>query len=184
MQASFDDGGRVGTMRIFAATSANWRQMRLADLPDVVRIAAEAYPDLPESEPVFADRLRLFSPGCLVTERGYAIAHPARFGQPAPLNSLLERVAVDANALHVHDLALLATRRGLGLGAAAINYYEEVARAYGLAKLTLIAVHGTETYWRRYGYVPVEGDTPGLETYGPGAVYMVRNTPPQRPDNR
>jgi GNAT superfamily N-acetyltransferase len=151
-----------------------WRPMRQGDLAEVLRIAAVVHADLPESATVLAERLALFPAGCIMTAGGYAIAHPARFGAPPALNTLLGALAVDADALHLHDVALVPERQGRGLGAGALRLLAELAPRYGLARITLIAVHGTPEYWRRFGFTDTCVAPAGLGSYGPDARYMSR----------
>ncbi len=149
-----------------------WRQMAAADLPDVVRIGDIVHAEFPESPALFAERLALFPDGCLKTLDGYAIAHPVRTGYPPPLDTMLGTLDPAADALHVHDVALLPSRRGHGLGAAAMAHFIAVAQAHGLARLSLVSVYGTRTYWSRFGFVQMP--KAGLESYGPEAAYMER----------
>ena len=150
--------------------------MRAADLDAVLRIAAVVHADLPESRAVLAERLALYPAGCLMTEGGYAIAHPARPFHPPALDTLLGALPADAACLHVHDVALLPARQGGGRGAAAIARFAALAAAEGLGRLSLIAVHGTGDYWRRHGFAPAAVHLP-LGSYGAGAVYMIRALP-------
>ncbi len=151
-----------------------WRQMTSDDLAEVDRIAGLVHADLPESMAVLAERLALFPQGCLMTEGGYAVAHPVRLGAPPPLDTLLGALPKDAGALHIHDLALLESRRGHGLGGAAMAHFIAVAKARGLARLSLVSVYGSHTYWSRFGFVQFA--KAGLESYGPEAAYMERET--------
>jgi GNAT superfamily N-acetyltransferase len=145
--------------------------MIAADLPEVERIADLVHVDLPERPEVLAERLRLFPEGCLMTMGGYAIAHPCRLGFPPVLDTLLGALADDADALHVHDVALLPPLRGQGLGAAAVAHVMRVAADFGLARVGLVAVHGTEPYWTRFGFREMAA---AVASYGADATYMVR----------
>ena len=155
-----------------------WRAMTADDLPEVTRIADIVHADLPESPAVLAERLALFPAGCLVTGGGYAIAHPARFGAPPPLDTLLGALPPGADALHLHDIALLPGFQGRGLGGSAVRTLAALAATQRLRQMTLIAVHGTPPYWARLGFVAALAQPPGLASYGPGALYMARALPP------
>lgn len=146
--------------------------MTADDIPEVLRIADAVHADMPESAEVFAERLALFPDGCLMTDGGYAVAHPVRLGAPPPLDTLLGALPPDAGALHVHDVALLPHLQGQGLGAAALARFIQVAGQHGLPALSLVAVHGTPDYWRRFGFRPAAGAD--VRSYGADAVYMVR----------
>jgi len=152
-----------------------WRPMTAADLPEVARIADLVHVDLPERPSVLAERLRLFPDGCLMADGGYAIAHPSRLGCPPPLDTLLGTLPEDADALHLHDVALLPALRGRGLGGAAVARLMQVATGCGLTRATLIAVHGTPPYWARFGFREAVA---AVSSYGADAIYMVRAARP------
>jgi len=152
-----------------------WRAMTEADLPDVGRIADVVHLDLPERAEVLAERLHLFAQGCLMTSGGYAIAHPCRTGAPPVLDTLLRALPKDADALHVHDVALLPELRGQGLGAAAVAQFMRVAADCGLSRVGLVAVHGTAPYWARFGFREAAA---AVSSYGTDAAYMVRDVAP------
>ena len=152
--------------------------MREADLPAVSAIAAAVHPGYPESDAVFAERLRLFPAGCLALEAGdavsgYAVAHPWRAREPVPLDTLLSALPREPGALYLHDLALRPAARGAGAAGEAVRILAGLA---GPLPLALVAIGGTEGFWRRQGFVP-QAD-PALEAvlagYDPGARYMER----------
>ena len=159
--------------------------MTKADLPQVMDIAAQVHPGYFESEAVFAERLALFAPGCLVavqdggdsTVLGYSIMHPARLGSPPPLDSLLHVLALDADVMHLHDVAMLPRARGAGLGRALIARMLDLMRHYRLGHATLVAVHGSAAYWQSAGFAAAHDAThePKAQsaTYGDAAVYMI-----------
>ena len=165
---------------------ASWRKMTTSDIHAVIRVAEKIHPDLPESESVFAERLRLFPDGCWVLAddrgemHGYAISHPIRHQQPPPLDSLLGEIAPDADQYYIHDLAILPTVRNQGHAANGIGKLLEVARTYGTT--CLISVYGTAPFWGRFGFVPepVDGElSEKLRKYGEGATYLVRQNAAQ-----
>lgn len=80
----------------FAGPSVAWHQLSTSNVESLIRLADKFHPDLPESEQVFAERLKLFPEGCLALVDsesdelyGYAISHPIRRRQPPALDSLL-----------------------------------------------------------------------------------------------
>src|SRR5271170_3620943 len=147
--------------------------MTMLDLAGVQRIAAAVHAEFPERGTVFAERLALFPAGCLFADGGYVVAHPARQGEPPALDTLLGALPAGADALHVHDIALLPARQGRGFGAAAVRLLLEVAARHGLPDLSLVAVHGTAPYWARFGFRDAPASA-ALASYGAGARYMVR----------
>jgi GNAT superfamily N-acetyltransferase len=152
---------------------APWRPMRFVDLPEVERIADVVHADFPERPEVLAERLALFPAGCLVTDGGYAVAHPAILGRPPALDTLLGALPDGAETLHVHDVALLPSVQRLGLGGAALRAVVAVAVRHGLAWLSLVAIHGTPPYWARFGFIEAPASD-ALASYGAEARYMVR----------
>jgi GNAT superfamily N-acetyltransferase len=148
--------------------------MLATDLKAVGRIGHMMHADFPERASVVAERLSLFPAGCWMTEGGYVIAHPTRLGAPPALDTLLRSLADGADTLHVHDVALLPHMQGQGLGGAALKLLTGVAGRHGLARLSLVAVHGTPPYWARFGFQDAPAG-PTLASYGPEARYMVRS---------
>jgi len=150
-----------------------WRPMLPADIATVDRIGAVVHSDLPERAVVFAERLALFPPGCMMTDGGYAIAHPTKLGEPPALDTLLGALPAGADTLHVHDVALLPAMQGRGLGGSALKAITGVAGRHGFVWLSLVAVHGTPPYWARFGFQEAPAST-ALASYGAEARYMVR----------
>ncbi len=156
-----------------------------ADLDVANRIAVVVHPGYPERPEVMAERLRLFPAGCLVavdpadgTVVGYAVAHPARPGQPPALDSLLDRLDGGETCLHLHDIALLPQARRGGLGARAVRRLVAAAREGGLTQISLVAVGDAAPYWERLGFrdAPTAGDGGALASYGAAARYMTAAT--------
>jgi GNAT superfamily N-acetyltransferase len=164
---------------------ATWKPMQPAHLEQVERMAQAIHLDYPEDSVVFAERLRLFPEGCFVAQAsglegalvGYSISHPGELFRPPPLNSLLQRVSETADCLYLHDVALLPTARGLGLGRLLVKRLEHLARARGLGPLALTAVNASVRYWHGHGFDLID-PSPELDaklrSYGGGAAYMVR----------
>lgn len=158
-----------------------WRQMHSADLDAVIAIAGRVHPAFPEEREIFADKLCLHAAGALVLESGaavagYCFAHPWHGNQPAPLNTLLGTLPASADALYLHDLALLPETQGTGAGTAALAILLAKAASLHLDRLCLVAVNGSIPYWSRHGFVVT--DSPALRTklasYGAEARFMVR----------
>lgn len=156
--------------------------MTEADLPEVTAIGRAVHPGLPEDPGVFAERLRLYPPGCLVLLSaggiaGYAIGHPWRLGPPPKLNTLLLRLPQAPDTFYIHDLALLAPARGAGAGGALVRRLAQRARRAGMSTLSLVGVSGSLGFWRRQGF-DAAGDAAlqhGLASYGDAARFMVRS---------
>ncbi|WP_332878645.1 GNAT family N-acetyltransferase [Massilia sp. S19_KUP03_FR1] len=158
-----------------------WRQMHPADLDAVVAIAGRVHPDFPEERDIFADKLSLHAGGALVLESGaavagYCFAHPWHGTQPAPLNTLLGAIPASADALYLHDLALLPETQGAGAGTAAIAILLAKAASLRLERLCLVAVNGSMPFWSRHGFVVTDSAAlrTKLASYGAEARFMVR----------
>jgi ribosomal protein S18 acetylase RimI-like enzyme len=158
-----------------------WRQMQPADLDAVIAIAAQVHPHFPEEREVFSNRLRLHADGALLLESrqgpaGYCVAHPWHCARPPSLNTVLGAIPPTADALYVHDLALLPEARGTGAGTAVIEILLAKAVLLGMDLCALVAVNGSIPYWARHGFTV--RDTPELQTklstYGGDARLMVR----------
>lgn len=155
---------------------ARWRPMAAADLDQVDRIANIVHVNYPEDPAVFADRLALFGPGCLMAEEdgaplGYCIAHPGTIGDPPPLDTVLGGLPAGADCLYIHDVALLPAARGRHLGVALALLMEDVARAHGFDRIALTAVNRSDGFWGTLGYVPQP--CAKLASYGE-ATYRVK----------
>ena len=161
---------------------ASWRELSINDIKSLARVADTIHPGLPESDEVFSERVSLFPEGCLALLSGngnslcgYAISHPIRRRQPPALNSLLGRIASDADQYYIHDLAILPELRGRGLAQECINKLFAIAKGYPTT--CLISVYGTELFWGRFGFVKVGIDDvlrEKLLEYGDDAVYLER----------
>lgn len=159
---------------------AIWRALTPSDLEQLIHVANELHPDLPERDEVFLERIKLFPSGCLAlvesgTDKlcGYLISHPIRQRQPPSLNSLLGEIAPGADQYYIHDLAILPEFRRSGLA------QECIERVFGIAKrfstTCLVSVYGTSSFWARFGFIPVTMDEDlkqKLLDYGEGAVYL------------
>lgn len=155
--------------------------MGAADLSAVLDTAGRVHPAYPEDAEVFAERLRLHPPGCLVLMRqgrlaGYAISHPWRAGRPPALNSLLGTLPPAPDTYYLHDLALLPEARGSGAASAFIEVLLACAREAKLAQLSLVAVNHSASFWQRHGFGAVEDMAlqEQLRTYDSAACLMVR----------
>lgn len=163
--------------------SALWRPMTATDLSAVMRVAAVVHPAYPEDEAVFAERLRLAPAGCHVLQGadgmlcGYLVSHPWPAGEIPVLNTLLGAVPEASANWYIHDLALLPEGRGAG---AAGRIVAEIVRRAGQARfrsLSLVAVNGSTSFWRRQGFAEVDEPalTHKLATYDDAACYMRRD---------
>lgn len=152
------------------------------DLSAVQTLATLIHPGYPEDAAVFAERLRLYPPGCRVLERNgalaaYAVSHPWLDHAPPALNTLLGELPVRSSTYYLHDIALLPEVRGTGAAAEVVMSLAEQARAARLSSLSLVAVNGSEGFWRRQGFEAVENQAliGKLRSYGGDARFMIRS---------
>jgi GNAT superfamily N-acetyltransferase len=159
----------------------DWRPMVAGDLRAVEVIAEAVHAAYPEDPEVFAERLALFPMGCHVLAQagglvGYVISHPWRAGAPPALNALLGALPEPAGCFYIHDLALLPAARGRGVARRVVRSLGVMAFSLGLPEVALVAVGGSEGFWRAQGFVAQ--DVPELAgklaSYDEGARYMRR----------
>jgi len=154
-------------------------------LDAVLAAADRIHADYPERREVFAERLALHSTGCRVAEVdgelvGYGVTHPWKAMRPPELDATLGGIPADADVYYLHDIALLPSARGLGLGASALEWAEAEARALGLSVLALTSTPNALSYWTARGFTPVAADAElraHLATYGEGMTHMTRRVP-------
>lgn len=159
-----------------------WRLARAVDLPDIERIAALVHPAHPEGPAVFAERLALHPPGCLLLEQedgasGYVISHPWRRLHPPKLDQHLGGLPDWPDSYLIHDLALLPSCRGSGHARRVAMLLQQQAVAARLPELSLVSLAGSVGFWTTMGFQPARlpaSQAPGLLAYGPGAVFMVK----------
>ncbi|WP_299796480.1 GNAT family N-acetyltransferase [uncultured Shewanella sp.] len=156
-------------MRLRSITSTDWNE--------ILVIQEECYPQIePESLEVLQSKWRVSPQTCFVMESdnqvvGYCLAHPWVAGSPPALEQLL--IATDRpDTLYLHDIALSSKAQGKGAGNLAFNALVEQARERNLPCISLVAVQGADSYWRRQGFVahPIEKS---LDSYTADACYMV-----------
>jgi len=168
------------------AGQAIWRPMTAGDVVAVMAVADIVHPTFPEGAAVYHDRLALFPDGCLVATEpggrivGYALAYPAPLGAPPPLDTMLGALLPEADAIYLHDIAILPDWRGQRLADGAVDHVLRLADG-AVMPVMLVSVYGTAPYWGRFGFAaPLLALEPEkLATYGEGAVYMIR--PPLAP---
>ncbi|KAI3319324.1 acyl-CoA N-acyltransferase [Xylariaceae sp. AK1471] len=160
---------------------AVWRQLTASDIKALMRVADAVHTELPESDYVFAERVKLFPDGCLALVKngelcGYTISHPIRRRQPPALDSLLGEIPPEADQYYIHDVCILPGFRGQGLATQGINKLLAIAERYPSA--CLVSVYGTSQFWARYGFLPPqsidEALTAKVRGYGDDAAYLER----------
>jgi ribosomal protein S18 acetylase RimI-like enzyme len=155
------------------------RRLRPADVADVMRVQAACYgTDLLEDAALYARRLSHPAHRSLGLRAasGHLLAYLAAYGsvqgQITPLHGeFAQHPAPDT--LYLHDLAVRPDCAGQGLAQALLHVASARAAENGLKHMALVSVQDTNAFWRRQGFAAAESP-PGLDSYGAGAVYMVR----------
>ena len=162
------------------------RALALHHLPGLLAVQRACYGDaLVESAKVFARRLASPANCSLVVEvdgqvGAYLAAYHSVQGKVTPLQGDFESAAAPgtADTLYLHDLAVLPQLAGRGLAQALLAPLHGQALARGLWRAALVSVQGSQPFWASQGYaVQTLGQAlqrAQLASYGPGAVYMVR----------
>lgn len=152
------------------------------DLPAIMRLQAQAYPDLAESMAAIRSRIQSEPHWCWVAEAGddvcaYLLAHPWQQVQPPVWNEPLPRLPAHGTRFYIHDLALGAAARGSGLAKTLIHNALAQAKRAGFHEARLVAVQDSTGFWQRQGF-HVQTVTPAmqeaLQSYGTDARLMQR----------
>jgi len=163
------------------------RLLCLADVPKVLALQAQCYePQLLESASAFAAKLAA-AQDCRcswIALRGeaplaYAVALPVCLQNLPALNASHVAVSARPDLLYFHDLAVAPDGRSLGLGHGLVDRVMRSAQALGLARIGLIAVQGSRTFWQRQGFEAQDALPPSkLASFGADAVWMERQLRP------
>jgi GNAT superfamily N-acetyltransferase len=150
--------------RLHAPQHLHIRALGPGDLAAVHRLQALCYPpDYQEPAAAFAAKLQA-SPRTLWGAdhpvmagelMAYLICLPVRGLQWPGLHATTQTPAEHADALYLHDLSLHPDARGLGLGQALVRHAMAWALEHGLRRVLLMAVQGSQAYWRQQGFTPI-----------------------------
>ena len=158
-----------------------WRSTKPADMNAIQQIASVVHPELPESNDVFAEKLRLFPQGCFVLVEGgvvlgYAFVHPWRLNDVPNLNELLRCIPSQPDCILIHDVAILEPARGHGASKALLDLVANLARNLKIPHLALVSVYNSRMHWERLGFEVASNElvSTKLNSYDKTASYMVR----------
>lgn len=152
-----------------------------ADIPAVLEIQSACYTELtPESDQSFRAKLGASPATCLAASLdgdvvGYLVSLPWRRSSPPALDSRECRLPLDPDCLYLHDLAVAPRARSTGTGRALVDAFLAQLGESTFGCACLIAVQGSEPYWKRRGFrvvSPSAALAAKLSTYGNHAVYM------------
>ena len=153
------------------------RNIDSGDWASILLIQEECYPEIaPESLSVLQSKWQLSPRSCFVIEAdklvvGYCLAHPWTLGSPPSLEQVVSPVK-QADTLYLHDIALSADAQGKGAGRAVFEKLVTLARQLSFNSISLVAVQGASSYWKKQGFV-LQSIDKSLETYTADACYMV-----------
>lgn len=159
------------------------RAMRAGDLDAVLAIQLACYgAGFVEDGGLIARRLAAAPQTGWVVEheggvRAYLAGYPSIAGKLTPLHGEFE-VAVKADSLYLHDLAVHPDASGLGLGPRLVRHAWAHAAQAGWRHSTLVSVQSSVGFWQRQGYAATQPAGPEqqsrLATYPGESVYMSR----------
>lgn len=157
------------------------RLMRQNDLAQMLAIQAVCYTEIvPETRTSLLAKLAASPTTCFVALLngqivGYLLSVPWEFSNPPALNAQNCQLPDAPDCLYLHDLAIAPAGRGAGVGQRLVDAFMQTLYASGLCRACLIAIQGSASYWKRFGFEPVAMMQPladRLETYGQGAQYL------------
>ena len=134
------------------------RPLQAADLGDVLAIQLRCHDSTRiESAQSFDAKRRASPTSCFMARLegqsvGYLVAIPVKAGQPPPLNASTCPVPRDADALYLHDLAVLPELGGQGMAARLLRTLWQGAQSRGLQRAALVSVQGSQGFWQHHGY--------------------------------
>lgn len=149
------------------------------DWDAILQIQEECYSQLePEPLHVLQSKWQMSPQSCFVFEVnksvvGYCLAHPWTTNKPPALYEAITHIP-KADTLYLHDIAISIKAQGLGAGAKALTRLKLLADRYNLNSLSLVAVQGADSYWRKMGFKPQVSDK-CLGSYTHDAMYMIYN---------
>lgn len=146
--------------------------------PGILAAEHTAYLDVaPETEEVLKSKWRATPDTCLVSVdkagrvEAYVLAHAWHEEKPPALFQPLPPVADNADTLYLHDLAVHAAARGMGLGDLLAGELLRRAKILGFRRITLVAVQGSTGFWQRQGFAE-DTRVAVSRSYGDDAVFM------------
>jgi predicted N-acetyltransferase YhbS len=106
------------------------------------------------------------------TPIGYILAHSCKVGIIPALNTV---PPLDANSREcwVHDLCVKDSARGAGIGAALCRTLVSAARWGCYKTIRGVSVQGTEEFWKKQGFEPMEAHKDGNIGYSGGTPIIL-----------
>jgi predicted N-acetyltransferase YhbS len=158
------------------------RPMRDDDMARMLRIQDECYSEIvPESAAALRAKFHASTASCFVAciageVVAYLIAVPVEYPFIAALHGTEVGVPGRPDCLYLHDLAVSEAGRGTRAGQALVRAALGFAGRAGWRRACLVAIQGSDSYWARFGFQPVDplpaGIAAKLAGYGQGARLM------------
>jgi GNAT superfamily N-acetyltransferase len=132
------------------------RPLTEEDLPHVLVVQEDCYArGLLEGEETFACKLLLFPEGCLGAFAdgrlvAYVFSHPWSSGEFVPLHASPGSLPETPDCVYIHDLAVLRSWRRRGIADRLLSTLFDLAQAYRIRRVALVAVNNSEGYWEKY----------------------------------
>ncbi len=126
---------------------------QLSDIAELHRIEAAVYPSpLAESPEVLASRIQTAPDFCAVAMLdqkyiGYILAHPWLDNSSPGLGVIMASTPINADVVHLHDLAVLPQMQGKGVSRLLLTWLEDRVAESDFDIITLVAVNGADTFW-------------------------------------
>lgn len=159
------------------------KAMQEADLDAVLAIQAQAYrPYFHEARTCFAEKLRLYPQGCWLAwndtlPAAYLVSHPWSQDQIVALHAPLQQLPQHPDCYYIHDLSVSPAFHGKGVGRLMAEKAKECALTIGLKTILLVAVQGSQPFWGKFGFQPLEPPSAAIQSmlnsYGQDVCLMI-----------
>ena len=166
-----------------AISTIEWAPATDNDIMLAARLGNKVHLSYQEDFRTINRKYELFSEGFYALKdaagdlSGYAIFHPWIYGEPPRLNQYFEQIQDTCECLHLHDIVVADELRGRGHTSAFIRIFLEAAKNKDKPKATLVAVGGTESLWRHFGFQDpgLQSSKDALLSYSETSIYMARD---------
>jgi len=167
--------------------SFNIRPMMASDLHAIEIIQAEAYAGyFLECAQVIEQRFTMSPTTAWVAEHedvvcAYLVGYWSKVGKVNPLNAVFHHDE-NPNCLYLHDLALLKTAEGYGVGKKLIQAATDHALQHAVEAIALLSVQNSKSFWQAFGFseflhlsLPQQKNVETYQYSSDPALYMVKS---------
>jgi len=150
-------------------------QISLGEIESVLEIQRDCYGEgYIEDSGTFTRMIAVYPQGCLGVSvggirAGYVFFHPYHDNIVKPLDFQL---ALDGreDCMYLHDIAVHPRYRGMGLTRLLMEGFDRETRGEGFNVQCLVAVQGSQEFWRSNGFEVVRE----IESYGESPTYYMK----------